>query len=177
MIQELASWAVDSEVEAAFEQVPIDVNELGYDPWGLHPETAKLYFSASKIVFNYFRTHITGIEHIPEGRVLIVLNHSGQLPFGGLVIAVAAVPRRETPIHRRWMGYYLVVGTSPKEVNRPGAPNATWRSQGVVVRFLSNMDGLRRRCYRTWFRDWLSCGAVIDRIAGVPHPLPPVFLA
>src|SRR5437660_11704392 len=39
---------------------------------------------------HYFRAKAFGIEHVPaSGRVLLVANHSGQLPFDGLVIGTA----------------------------------------------------------------------------------------
>ena len=39
---------------------------------------------------HYFRAEAFGIEHVPPtGRVILVANHSGQLPFDGLVIGSA----------------------------------------------------------------------------------------
>jgi hypothetical protein len=84
----LAATFVDPEVEAAFDRLSIPVNDAGYDPWGFHPETAKVLFSVAKQLSRYFRPEVHGIENIPDGRVLIVPNHSGQLPFDGLVVAV-----------------------------------------------------------------------------------------
>ena len=33
---------VDPEIEAAFQRLPLELNELGYDEWGFNPEKAKL---------------------------------------------------------------------------------------------------------------------------------------
>lgn len=88
---------VDPEIEAAFAVIPQKVNDLGYDAWGFHPETAKVYFSLAKQVFRYFHPTIHGIDNIPDGRALVVPNHSGQLPFDGLVIALAALLMRKPP--------------------------------------------------------------------------------
>ena len=107
MLSSFARIPVDADVTAAFENLPASANELGYDPWGFHPETAKIYYSMAKKLYRYFRPEIRGIENIPEGRVLIVPNHSGQLPFDGLVTAVACLleakpPRVVRAMAERW---------------------------------------------------------------------------
>lgn len=94
---------VDPEVDAAFAAIPNKVNELGYDAWGFHPEQAKLLFSLGKRIFNYFHPQITGIENLPEGRVLVVPNHAGQLPFDGVVVAQAMLLRGQPPRMARTM--------------------------------------------------------------------------
>ncbi|HIA00999.1 MAG TPA: acyltransferase family protein [Myxococcales bacterium] len=99
---------VDPEVEAAFAEAPIQTNDLGFDPWGFHPESAKRYYSVAKQLYRYFRPTVYGIENIPSGRVLLVPNHSGQLPYDGMVLAVAclmeASPARVVrPMAERWV--------------------------------------------------------------------------
>ncbi len=96
-IPTLLRHAVDEDVERAFRAIPNDVNELGYDPWGFCAEDAKVLFSLAKRAYAYFRPEVTGLVHIPDGRCLVVPNHSGQLPFDGLVIAVAALLHAERP--------------------------------------------------------------------------------
>ena len=98
---------IDPEVDAAFEAIPNELNELGYDPWGFHPETAKIHYSLARRIYRYFRPQVSGTENIPDGRVLIVPNHSGQLPFDGLVVAVACLleaspPRIVRAMAERW---------------------------------------------------------------------------
>ncbi|MEW5851680.1 MAG: lysophospholipid acyltransferase family protein [Myxococcota bacterium] len=93
----LRSRIVDPEIASAIDRNPTAVNELGFDPWGLNPEDAKVYFSVARKIYNYFRPEIHGIEHVPAGRVLIVPNHSGQIPFDGLVIAVACLLHAKPP--------------------------------------------------------------------------------
>jgi 1-acyl-sn-glycerol-3-phosphate acyltransferase len=105
----LRDLAVDDEVSAAIDRAStaMNVNDRGYDPWGFHAGTAKLYFSIAKQVYRYFRPRVHGIENIPKGRVLIVPNHSGQLPFDGLVVATACLleadpPRLVRTMAERW---------------------------------------------------------------------------
>jgi len=67
------------------------VNEIGVDPFGLDVDTARMALSFLVYLHRYwFRTEVHGIEHIPaKGRVIIVGNHSGQVPLDGVVITLA----------------------------------------------------------------------------------------
>jgi len=81
---------IDAEVSDAIDSLPNRVYDLGYDAWGFHPETAKqLYTFGKRVFWPYFRPAVHGAENLPQGRVLIVPNHSGQLPFDALVIGSA----------------------------------------------------------------------------------------
>ena len=80
---------VAPEIEEAFSSLDLETNDSGYDDWGFHPDMAKYYFSIAHVISKYFRPQLYEIENIPAGRVLIVANHSGQLPFDGLVTAVS----------------------------------------------------------------------------------------
>jgi 1-acyl-sn-glycerol-3-phosphate acyltransferase len=95
-------------VARAIDATPVRVNELGFDPWGLSPREAKLYYSLGRHVYSYFRPEIHGIENVPAGRVLIVPNHSGQVPFDGMVVANACLhkaspPRLVRAMAERWV--------------------------------------------------------------------------
>lgn len=99
---------IDPDVEAAIDSLPNKVNEFGFDAWGFSPEQAKFYYSLSRPVYDYFRPEIHGIENVPAGRVLIVPNHSGQIPFDGIVTAVACLlqakpPRLVRAMAERWV--------------------------------------------------------------------------
>jgi 1-acyl-sn-glycerol-3-phosphate acyltransferase len=66
-------------------------NEFGFDPFGLSRDSIKTAMSIARWLYrHYFRVAAFGIEHVPpSGRVLLVSNHSGQLPFDALVIGCA----------------------------------------------------------------------------------------
>ena len=67
------------------------LNSAGYDPWGVNPETLKASLASSIWLYRkYFRVETTGLENIPAGRLLVIGNHGGQLPFDGMLIAVLA---------------------------------------------------------------------------------------
>ena len=111
-LAQLASGAhkhlVDPEVAAAIDSLPNKVNEQGFDAWGLCPQEAKFYYSIARHLYDYFRPEIFGIENVPAGRVLIVPNHSGQLPLDGVVVSVACLlqaspPRLVRAMAERWV--------------------------------------------------------------------------
>ena len=59
----------------------------GGDPFGFDTETAKYAIMVCSFFHRmYFRTEVFGIENVPEGRVLLIANHSGQVPLDGAVI-------------------------------------------------------------------------------------------
>ncbi|MBI5478081.1 MAG: acyltransferase family protein [Deltaproteobacteria bacterium] len=101
----LGTVAEVPEIARAIDAIPTGVT--GYDQWGFSPEQSKLLYSLGYRAYRYFRPVIEGIENVPSGRVLIVPNHSGQLPFDGLVVAVACLlqaqpPRLVRPMAERW---------------------------------------------------------------------------
>jgi 1-acyl-sn-glycerol-3-phosphate acyltransferase len=73
--------------------LPTRQNEYGYDPFGFHRDEALPgVYLAHLLYHHYFRAEVFGIENVPaSGRVLLIANHSGQLPFDGLVISSAMI--------------------------------------------------------------------------------------
>ena len=88
---------IDPEVARRIDSIPLAANEYGFDPWGFSAEEAKVTYSLARLISRYFRPEIRGIEHVPDGRVLIVPNHSGQLPFDGVVVANACLMDADPP--------------------------------------------------------------------------------
>ncbi len=71
---------------------------VGGDPFGLDPDTAKYAVMVCAFFHRlYFRAEVHGIENVPEGRVLLIANHSGQLPLDGAVIGSAMFLDGEPP--------------------------------------------------------------------------------
>ena len=61
--------------------------DLGGDPFGFDLDTASN--AAMMLAFfhrMYFRTEVFGIENVPPGRVLLVANHSGQVPIDAAIV-------------------------------------------------------------------------------------------
>ena len=85
-------------------------NEYGVDPYGFDVEYALA--AAAPLLWlykKYFRVQLHDIERVPaEGRVLLVANHSGQLPFDAAMIEVACLFDRDPPravraLMERWV--------------------------------------------------------------------------
>ncbi|HEY8038387.1 MAG TPA: lysophospholipid acyltransferase family protein [Polyangiaceae bacterium] len=77
-----------------------DVDEFGYDP--VYEQKVLPFFDF--LYDRYFRVEAHGAERVPaDGRCLLVANHSGTLPFDGMMLRLAV--RREHPQHRdvRWL--------------------------------------------------------------------------
>ncbi len=75
-----------------------NVNEFGYDEFGLSPAYVRRVLPALCWLYRrYFRVVVRGVERVPAGRVLLVANHSGQLPFDGMMIAMALLLEAEPP--------------------------------------------------------------------------------
>ncbi len=73
-------------------------NEFGVDPFGLDLEFAKAAMAPVLWLYkHYFRVETHGAENIPGGRVMFIANHSGQLPFDGAMIGVAALLEPDQP--------------------------------------------------------------------------------
>src|SRR6185436_18428359 len=51
----------------------------------------------------YFRTEVFGAENVPNGRVLIIANHSGQVPIDGAIIGATLFMDVEPPRFMRAM--------------------------------------------------------------------------
>jgi 1-acyl-sn-glycerol-3-phosphate acyltransferase len=100
---------LDDELRSILSRIPNRLNEFGYDPWGMNPKVAVRALAVTRWLYrNYFRVETHGIEKLPEGRVLLIANHGGQLPFDGLLVATAAIlegdpPRVTRAMVERWV--------------------------------------------------------------------------
>jgi len=111
---------VTPEIEQLVASIPKPVGSFGYDPWGYNEDRFKVALGAAKLLYDkYFRVTAHGLENIPShGRVLIIGNHSGQLPMDGVLVGVAAATNPQGPRLARamierffptvpWLGNYM----------------------------------------------------------------------
>lgn len=70
------------------------------DEWGLDMEFLELVRPFFAFMYKtYWRVQTSGLEHVPaEGRALLTVNHSGQLPWDGAMVGTAVY--LEHPAHR-----------------------------------------------------------------------------
>lgn len=73
-------------------------NEYGVDPFGFNLDYSLAAVAPLMWLYrHYHRVETYGIEKIPKGRVLLVSNHSGQLPMDGAMIGVALMMEANPP--------------------------------------------------------------------------------
>jgi len=84
------------------------LNSVGFDPWGVDPETLKASLASTIWLYkNYFRVVTHGLKNIPTGRLLIIANHSGQVPIDGMLIGTSMIlecnpPRLVRAMVEKW---------------------------------------------------------------------------
>lgn len=108
-LEEKIEWPEVPGVVERIEKLNLNLNSAGFDRWGLHPETIKkcapiLHWLYTK----YFRVETNGIERIPEGPVMYIGNHGGQIPLDALMAGVALFfeadpPRLPRAMIERWV--------------------------------------------------------------------------
>jgi 1-acyl-sn-glycerol-3-phosphate acyltransferase len=87
------------------------------DPFGFDPAWAKYALAASALFHRYyFRVETHGMDNVPPGRVLLVGNHSGQIPIDAAVILSALFfdanpPRIARSMVEKWAQTLPVVST------------------------------------------------------------------
>lgn len=101
---------VDPEIIARIDAIPRqNIGEFGTDAFGFDPELVKLIAPVAAWFYrHYFRVEASGLENIPpDGRFLLVGNHSGQLPFDAFMVGTSCLveapgPRIVRSMVERW---------------------------------------------------------------------------
>lgn len=78
----------DSSIEEYINVFPNRVGSFGFDAWGFNIKNMKSNMRLTKFLYeNFYKVETFGLENIPTtGRCLIIPNHSGQLPFDGMLV-------------------------------------------------------------------------------------------
>ncbi|MCG8422734.1 MAG: acyltransferase family protein [Proteobacteria bacterium] len=90
-VHQLVDQRLGSDTRDRCEALTVRQNEYGYDAFGFSRDSLRYPLLFTRWLYrHYFRCESHGLEHIPaNGRCLVVSNHSGQLPFDGVVIGAA----------------------------------------------------------------------------------------
>lgn len=109
-LQQLRGAVPDDDIAGRTQALVVRGNEFGFDEFGASRESLRGALRVARWLYrHYFRASAFGVEHIPAtGRVLFVANHSGQLPFDGLVIGAACFLEPPQPRLVRSMVEYFV---------------------------------------------------------------------
>jgi 1-acyl-sn-glycerol-3-phosphate acyltransferase len=98
-----------AELDDRIRKIPTQLNEFGYDPWGLHPATVRRSLLPVLFLYRYyFRVETHDIGRIPSGGLLLISNHAGQLPLDATMISAAMLLEAEPPRIVRGMAEYWV---------------------------------------------------------------------
>lgn len=117
----LESWTLalgGPGTRARLEKLTPPSNEYGVDPYGFDLEYAVAAIAPFLWLYkHWFRVRLHDVDRVPgEGRVVIVSNHSGQLPFDAAMIAVGLLidkdpPRVARALVERWVPTLPFVST------------------------------------------------------------------
>jgi 1-acyl-sn-glycerol-3-phosphate acyltransferase len=96
--QKLIDAYLSDEEKSRVERALKHLASTGFDPWGVNPETLKASLASTLWLYRqYFRVATHGIQNVPNGRALLVGNHSGQIPVDGMLITTAILLERDPP--------------------------------------------------------------------------------
>jgi 1-acyl-sn-glycerol-3-phosphate acyltransferase len=136
----------------------VQLNSAGFDPWGLDLEVAERALRAARWLYErYFRVRTHGIDRLPPaGRLMVVPNHSGQVPIDGMLIALALVlegkpPRLVRGMVERWFPSLPFISTlfvrCGQTVGDPENCRDLLRREQTILVFPEGVRGTGK----TWF--------------------------
>jgi 1-acyl-sn-glycerol-3-phosphate acyltransferase len=100
---------LDREIRERLSRAPLQLNEYGFDPYGLHLDVARRLFLPVAFMHRYyFRVETHDIDRVPPGRVLLVANHAGQTGYDGAMLSSAMLLDADPPRLCRGMGEYFL---------------------------------------------------------------------
>ena len=123
---------LEEEIDERLGRVPIHLNAYGYDAFGFSPAVAKRAYLVNAIFYRYwFRAETHGIDRLPQGRMLLIANHAGQIAIDAAMIGTAMVLEAEPPRIIRGMGEYWL-------------PTVPWLNIAMVR--TGSVVGTRKNC-------------------------------
>jgi 1-acyl-sn-glycerol-3-phosphate acyltransferase len=153
--QELREWTermVGPERKERLQALARTGNEYGVDPFGFNLDYSLSALAPFFWLYrHYHRVETFGIEKVPKGRVLLISNHSGQLPMDGAMIGVALLleadpPRAIRSMVEKWVPSLPYVSTFMARVGQiVGTPENCRRlleSDEAILVFPEGIRGL-----------------------------------
>jgi 1-acyl-sn-glycerol-3-phosphate acyltransferase len=102
------------DIESVLDKIPRKVGSYGYDAWGFNLKGIKPFLKTGRFFYEkYFKVECLGLENIPkDGRVLIIANHTGQLPIDATLLGYAIITNPNAPRAPKGM-YERFIPTMP----------------------------------------------------------------
>ena len=105
----LSTRDLKREIADRLARIPNRINDYGYDAYGFSPKWMQSMAVPSVLLYrHYFRSVCFDIDRLPPGRMLLVANHAGQLPFDGAMISTALLMEADPPRIARGMAEYFI---------------------------------------------------------------------
>jgi 1-acyl-sn-glycerol-3-phosphate acyltransferase len=141
-------------VEQNLKTIGRAANEYGVDPFGFSVEyTLSVLAPLIWIYRNYHRVEVHGIDRVPHGRVLLVSNHSGQIPMDAMMIGIAMLtegkpPRAIRSMVEKWVQTLPYISTFMARVGQiVGTPENCRRLLGneeAILVFPEGVSGIAK---------------------------------
>jgi 1-acyl-sn-glycerol-3-phosphate acyltransferase len=98
-----------AEAEQQLAKIPNRINDFGFDPYGMSPDFMRQGMLPTMLLYrHYFRCQAFDASKLPAGRVMVIANHAGQLPFDAMMLTLALLLECEPPRIGRAMGEYFL---------------------------------------------------------------------
>ena len=108
----LDGFISDPELDHRLDRLKVTLGPYGVDPFGFDPAYMRHLIAPMAWLYrHYFRCETFGLAHVPPGRCLLVANHSGQLPYDGMMLGMALFLDRDPPRFLRSMVERFVPST------------------------------------------------------------------
>ncbi len=158
-----------------------EVDDFGFDP--VYEEKALPLFNF--LYEKYFRVEVEGVSRIPQGRCLLVSNHSGTVPYDGIMMKLAV--KREHPDKRdvRWLAedsifHFPFIGSF---TNRIGAVRACQenaerllRQEALVAVFPEGVKGIGKLFKERYRLQRFGRGGFVKLCLRTGTPIVPVAI-
>ena len=88
MLEDWLEGNVGADFLDKLRSVPTERNEFWVDPFGFDPDVLAWSVPVAHFLYRkYFRVDAHRVENVPDGPVLLVANHSGQIPIDAMMLA------------------------------------------------------------------------------------------
>lgn len=109
MNKRIEDTSLMDEVHRVVEILEAQERRDGYDPFGFNPSLLRHALPLIAGLYRrYFRVIAHDLERVPQGRVMLIANHSGQIPLDGMMIAASLIldakePRMTRAMVEKWV--------------------------------------------------------------------------